>query len=297
MASTFDQVVHFGTDISTFAICMIRSVSQLTCPPVGVERFLRLIQSVAHILGASPALLAFLVPFVVSPASPLVQTGESEKSSSPPSDTLTTTIAQQALSLRTKINLVRRTLRLFRFLDSFRLAGLRLAEAPSFVATADAAAYSLLGVYGLLETVTLPDAYGVGLLGVESADALNREAARCWFAALAFSVVSGLLRLWTVIPAKKEGKLAVGQDKVGNVEKSSAAAQVKVKTASGHDMTGIIRKLLADGMDMLLPASGLGWLPGVEQWIVGAVMLVTTLITGWDVWHRCGRDVEARAFK
>ncbi|KAI1079876.1 peroxisomal biogenesis factor 11 [Whalleya microplaca] len=51
------------------------------------------------------------------------------------------------------------------------------------------------------------------------------------------------------------------------------------------------RGVVANALDITLPGSAIGWVP-VDAGTVGLATLVTTVLTGMDVWERCGREVE-----
>ena len=52
------------------------------------------------------------------------------------------------------------------------------------------------------------------------------------------------------------------------------------------------RRVVADAVDVLLPGTIVGWTP-LAPATVGWAMGFTTLLTGYDVWLRCGRDAIA----
>jgi hypothetical protein len=54
----------------------------------------------------------------------------------------------------------------------------------------------------------------------------------------------------------------------------------------------IMRRLVADVMDLGLPASIVGWVP-LSPETVGWLMLGSTVLTGMEVWERCGGELAA----
>jgi hypothetical protein len=62
----------------------------------------------------------------------------------------------------------------------------------------------------------------------------------------------------------------------------------EVKTRS----QGIVRRLLADTLDLALPGAVVGWIPA-SPGTVGVMMLGSTYLTGKGVWERCGRELAA----
>lgn len=216
-------------------------------------------------------------------------------------------------TLRPRLNLTRRYFRLFRFLDSFATAqALYLAPAPTTTGDPgrwpDVTRCTLIGFYGLLESAAILDLSGVPVLGGEATARLNLEAQRFWFAALACGVLANLLRvassLWrSRVPASSADGLATAStgDGAANAGKSKGEAGLE-KTKKGEvpgdgprqrakgDLTSVVRKLVADVLDLTIPGSVLGWV-GLDSGTVGWAMFVSTLLTGYDVWVRCGKQV------
>lgn len=172
---------------------------------MGLERTLRLFQAIIQILFAYPLLQDLvLLPLLnynhASNAKGLV--------------TLATT--QPVLfALRQRLGLVRRTFRLFRFLDSFRAAQQLYSSAllapssslqePSWVRIEvwlDVLSRTFNGMYLLLETSTMAEALQIEGLAVwtpEWAHTLTIEAQRFWLLALVCAVFSGLLKMLKVM--------------------------------------------------------------------------------------------------
>lgn len=214
--------------------------------------------------------------------------------------------------LSSRIGLVRRFIRFFRFLDAFSAsyntftsltepAGRNGVNGASttiyFEKTLDGLASTFNGMYLLLEAATIVDALGVqGLtvLGKEVAFATKIEAQRCWFLALVFGAVSCVLKL------SKERKVAVSKqvsektidakDDAGSDEKRRAVeakSQISKTTAQQHQLS---RKLMTCMLDLPLPGNVVGWIP-TSPGTLGLLMLTTSVLSGVDVWKRCGREV------
>ncbi len=54
--------------------------------------------------------------------------------------------------------------------------------------------------------------------------------------------------------------------------------------------TVILRRIVADSLDLLVPASVLGWI-SAEPGTVSLAMFVSTALTAAEVWERCGAEV------
>ncbi|KAI1777505.1 peroxisomal biogenesis factor 11 [Hypoxylon cercidicola] len=189
----------------------------------------------------------------------------------------------------------------------------------------DMSARTFNGLYLLLETTTTVDALAVPGLRVWTPQQERRvavEAQRFWLFALACGVLYNLLEIlnvlaYTPVPAAGSG-FGVDQPQGGEKEQDE---QLSEKEKSADDLKkeqqrlraivnarkeqrrlwrrqvrGKISKLgrgaLANALDTVLPGSAIGWLK-VEPGTVSIAMFVTTILTGMDVWERCGREVLA----
>lgn len=180
---------------------------------------------------------------------------------------------------------------------------------------------SLLGLFGLLETITIPDLAGMEVFGAEMSGWLNDEAQRLWFFGLVCGVLGGLLRIVALgaeraVPETGAGYSAVGDEdtkgekvvKEGEKEelraesgkdsadtkKGGKEAVEKERRARAGEKRALARKVAADAVDMVLPVSILGWVE-IEPVTVGAAMFVSTVVSGYDVWKGVG--VQMRASK
>ncbi|PNY28799.1 Uncharacterized protein TCAP_01279 [Tolypocladium capitatum] len=281
MAAMFEQFVAFGTDI------------------VGLERFLRFFQSIFLILTSYPSLMATIL-----------------LSSYPPSVHVSMKTSLQ--QLQSHLNLTRRTIRLFWFLSSFQSSWtLYTAFSPDgkFIETwLDVLAKSAFGMFGLMESATLLDLArvdGVALFGADEAVRLDTEAQVLWLVALyASALASGvrLLRLFAYRPVPQAGEgfgtvleKEPGVAAVGEVEEERATIKElsqrrkeerKAWLKEVNDEAGALgMKLLAEMLDMVIPAARIGWIK-VDVGFVGVAMFCSTVLTGKAVWERCGKQLQ-----
>ncbi|KAK7992764.1 hypothetical protein PG996_012207 [Apiospora saccharicola] len=326
--STLDHFVKFTTD------------------SVGLERTLRLFQSIIQILAAYPLLqdLALL---------PLLNYNHAPDAKG----IITLATTQPILSaLRQRIGLIRRASRLFRFLESFRAAQrLYTSDAllgsssgkkhPSWVRTEvwlDVLSRTFNGMYLLLEASTMIEALQIEGLAVWSpgwASTLAIEAQRFWLFSLICAVLSGLLKMlkvmaYTPVPevgdvfseekekktdtapaattttattasadsgvTEKESEKETGeeeafdmvkeQERLRRIVQKRKAGRVLWRRAVRAQIHGLGRSVTASALDIVLPGTAVGWV-NADPGTVGVAQFVTTILTGMDVWERCGREL------
>ncbi|CAK7211976.1 hypothetical protein SBRCBS47491_001306 [Sporothrix bragantina] len=313
---SIEQLVLFTTDAS------------------GLERTLRLVQSLLQVVVSVPVLLAAVAAW-------LLPMSEKENTAA------VYEVATMLMGARDRVNLVRRVFRMFRFIESFHSAHrlyTSLFSAPKedekkkakktrrrYDPWLDAFAATFAGLYLILETATLLDAMdvpGLAVWGPERAEMLNVEGQRYWFLSLSCSVLAGVLRMMNVtrdlpLPppteAEKEGNMgsrlgdgeAVNGEGEENDEKKLEAlneerqrlrrivqgrmTQRRIWQRALKDRLVVLgRRVIADAVDVLLPGTIVGWTP-LAPATVGYVMGFTTLLTGYEVWLRCGREAAARS--
>ncbi|KAK1978210.1 AoPex11B [Colletotrichum cereale] len=263
----YDQFVAFGSDSA------------------GLERILRGLQALTAIFSAYPSLVSLVL---LAPDPPLLE----------------------ALGpLKGHLNLTRRFIRFFWFLNSFgtsyNLFTSAAAGAVGLETWLDIARFTLLGLYGGLESLTLPDLLGVpGLevLGAERTRALNLEAQRFWLLALASGVLANLARMLKAFAYAPAGGDGDGEEKLDWEAERARLRAIVVKRREerkrwrrnvAFQVRSLGRRVVTDSLDCLIPGAVLGWV-GVQPGTVGVAMLITTYLTGRDIWDRCGAAVEAR---
>lgn len=184
------------------------------------------------------------------------------------------------------------------------------------------------GLYLLLEATTTVDALAVPGLRVwtpERERVVLVEAQRFWLFALACGLLYNLLEIlnvlaYTPVPAAGSG-FGVGTDEPEDEKREEKSELIGEKKKSvdelkreqqrlraivrgrkeqrrlwRREVQGKISKLgrgaIANALDTVIPGSVVGWL-NVEPGTVSLAMFVTTILTGMDVWERCGREVLA----
>ncbi|KAF6811029.1 hypothetical protein CSOJ01_05953 [Colletotrichum sojae] len=272
----------------------------------GLERILRAFQSLVVILLTNPSLFSFLS----IPQAPGIAA---------------------LLPLKSNLNLSRRAIRLFWFLNSFGTSYnlYSSSSSPKPLETwLDIVRLTLLGLYAGIESATLLDLLGlpnVSVFGEEQTRRLNLEAQRFWILGLWIGIAGNVLRMvraFAYAPVPQDGE-GYG---TGEGEKTAAAAAGDEKTENGEEekldweaerkrlraivlrrrqerkrwrahVAGTVRSLgrrvVSDALDSLIPAAALGWFD-IGAGAVAVAMLGSTWITSRDVWERCGALVAAR---
>ena len=162
-----------------------------------------------------------------------------------------------------------------------------------------------------LESATLPDVMGIDnvfIFGPEVTKNLNIQAQMFWFVALYASVVSCGIKLfralaYRAVPSaeidfddeedeKKDGSKDKGEKKDGHVTKEALMKRSKklqereAATKEARDkVSALTMKMMADALDMVLPAVICGWVdfhPGHD----GIAMVISTYISTRLAWKR-----------
>ncbi|KAL6791192.1 peroxisomal biogenesis factor 11 [Trichoderma sp. SZMC 28013] len=266
----------------------------------GIERSLRFAQALVSLIATYPALQLAAQLHLTSINVP------------PPAS---------FLLLRSKINLTRRLLRFFRFLDQFKLGwDVYASGILDFDALLDVICKTSLGVFGMLETVTLLDLLEIDQLqifGPEQTASLNYQAQYFWLTALCISLFRSATRLLRILgnqvapgssstneKEKDAQKERDDQDRNSSSTKDDNDSaprkpnEIQVETSNrqtkpGEPVSPVILKLISDAMDLLLPASAVR-LVQVDSEVIAVAMIISTAITANDVWVRCGRDMRRR---
>ncbi|RYP86143.1 hypothetical protein DL769_000821 [Monosporascus sp. CRB-8-3] len=186
------------------------------------------------------------------------------------------------------------------------------------------------GMYLLLEASTIVDALEIDGLAVwapETGRRVSVEAQRFWLFALVCGVLAGLAGIvkalaYAPVPSTGEdcsrgivggdgeivGAVPEDEDQEGraetekdlkNQEQASqwdvAKEKQKTREVSRRETQAKVRGLtcsvVANALDIVLPGTAVGWLD-LETGTVGVAMFITSILTGWDVWERCGREVS-----
>lgn len=102
------------------------------------------------------------------------------------------------------------------------------------------------------------------------------ECHKWWFFGLALSVMGSTVNIF--FPASEQ----VPPSGAKQSEKKPAEKQTK------PDLTPLVKSLIVDACDIVIPGSVLGWIPASSTQ-VGIAMIVSTLVASGDIWAQVNR--------
>jgi len=152
-------------------------------------------------------------------------------------------------------------------------------------------------MYLLLETLHFPEALaveGLSLWGTQKAEVLHVEGQRFWFLALTCAVAAGWLKLRRLggegdgVVVKEKNEATEEEEKEREREREKEAQNRRGQSQR------VLRRMIADVLDLAVPGAVVGWVPA-SPGMVGILMLLSTWITGLEVWERCGKEIDAAA--
>lgn len=220
--------------------------------------------------------------------------------------------------------MTRRLLRFFRFLEQFKLGwDFYCSNILDFETWLDVVGKTCLGIFGMLESVTLLDLLKIDQLeifGSEQTVILNYQAQLFWFIALCLSLTRSSLKLLRILghqdapkpssnhdagekisQKEREDKKSEGMSSTGNDTKPSPSKSAESSgdqaealhsaAQSKAAISALILKLVSDIMDLLLPATAIGLIQ-VDSAVIAVAMIISTAITARDIWARCGKQMR-----
>ena len=299
---------------------------------VGLERILRLVQAIIQILLAYPVLVAYAVllhPFqqTTPPNTSAANVTPPPAAAALPVLSILTALRPR-IALARRVFRLFRFLENFHAAHQLALTLSSSSSPPSAAARAAdpprpraetwlaLLARSCNGAYLLLESATLADALavpGLRVFGPGRAGALALEAQRFWFLSLAFAVAAGAAALVRAaaasappVPDSGDGdglgaegaageKAALeGDERAPRLRAGGLARKDRRLAGRGRAKArsrAVLRRLVADAMDLAVPGSAIGWVR-LEPGVVSVLMLGSTVLTGLEVWERCGEEVR-----
>lgn len=110
----------------------------------------------------------------------------------------------------------------------------------------------------------------MGVYVVPWEERVMREANQFWFYALSFSLLGAVNALLSPSDTSLQDEKKKGR-------KTEKAAPTKVNTSA------LVQQIVVDSCDLLIPAELLGWYRTGDL-VLGVTMVLSTLLTGHDIW-------------
>ncbi|KAK6579889.1 hypothetical protein PZA11_007597 [Diplocarpon coronariae] len=227
----------------------VTQVSRFVGDAAGLEKTLRLLQSLAQVVAAC---------------------------------SLTATAAAPWLQARKQFALGRRYLRVLKFIDAFTFAFDIFSRRSGLLAVLEFGRWSCLGIYLLLESFTILDEMGV--VSTTWAAGLFLEAMKFWFCSLVLGIFSGILELLGLL-GQNAGLGKRVEEKHQKSRKNKAEMTQGRPTERDATRKKIAKRLFIDGCDLFIPGSATGWIP-TSSANVGMMSVGSTVLSGLDVWNR-----------
>jgi hypothetical protein len=187
----------------------------------------------------------------------------------------------------------RRYLRFFKFIDVFAMAFRWFNSSNGITAVLDVGKWSCLGMYFFFESCTIvymafrnPISFTLQALIKAQMDAMEiwspawaptllLEANKFWFYSLLFSLASCLLQVYRLRSLP-----------------TPAGATARSKARSNILPWPLVRQVLTDACDLLIPGSITGW-ARTSPAIVGLATVVSTLLASEEIWYRVQKAAAA----
>lgn len=103
------------------------------------------------------------------------------------------------------------------------------------------------------------------------------EANRFWFYALSLSLIGSIWTLCFSATSKPPVSVSTSKD-------SPSEKQEKQEKKQPHpDVTPLVKRIIVDGCDLVIPGSLVGWI-GASPAQVGVAMAISTVVAVEDIW-------------
>ncbi|KAH6673301.1 peroxin 11B [Halenospora varia] len=232
----------------------IKQLTNFTNDAAGLEKTLRLFQSLAQIAAAS----------------------------NQPQ-------AQAFNQFRGQLAIGRRYFRFLKFYDAFSISWSVFTsldgsknEVSRAARVIDSMRWACLGMYLLLEATTILDAMGV--YNVTWAKNIFLEANKFWFYSLSLGILLSLGQLWILYTQPQMPQRVSQEEKRKGEKKTREVEQDKWEL----NRNKAVRKLALDGFDLFIPGYTTGWLV-VSSANVGCCSVMSTILGSVDIWERVQR--------
>ncbi|KAE8409917.1 peroxisomal biogenesis factor 11 [Aspergillus pseudonomiae] len=231
---------------------LLRQFSNFISTVTGLEKTCRLIQSFAQIV----------IQLNIPPGS--------------------TTTAQWETAI-SQIALTRRFFRFFAFINCFSQVYELLGGAQSlglFMTLVEIGRWSCLGLYLVLEDLTILHALGVHPVAWNTPVLV--EAFKFWFYSLALSVFGAVCGLLFTSSSPASNKTSNNEKTKENKNAEKTAPNTDDSQAKAQ-RTALMKRIVADGCDLLIPGVFVGWMQ-ISDLMISVTMVISTVVSGGDAW-------------
>lgn len=112
------------------------------------------------------------------------------------------------------------------------------------------------------------------------------EANKFWFYAISLSIFGAVVEI--VVSLFPGSKAQEGEGKATQQNGSAKENMDEISARQSQKQRSIeplVKSVVVDGCDLLLPGTFLGWMEASEA-MIGVTMVLSTLVSGGDVWDR-----------
>jgi hypothetical protein len=115
------------------------------------------------------------------------------------------------------------------------------------------------------------------------------ESNRFWFYALSLSLLGSIWAVFFSAGSQSPASPSSSNKETLSEKEKQQQQQPQQQQRSGKNLTPIVKRIVVDGCDLLLPGSFLGWI-GASPMQVGVAMVVSTLVASQDIWIKAQRS-------
>ncbi|RJE24116.1 PEX11 domain protein [Aspergillus sclerotialis] len=201
--------------------------------------------------------------------------------------TLDNALAKRCLIVKSQLALSRRYFRFLGFIPCiegvFNILGGNISLG-SILTIIELAKFSALGIYFVLEDLTILHAMNVYL--VPWNEPVLIESNKFWFYGICLSILSAVVELLFLFsrPATTvTKKRANGAKENGSTKENESSETIQAQKQSQKIMP-LLKGIVVDGCDLLLPGTFLGWIQA-DELSVSAAMVVSTIVASGAIWE------------
>ncbi|KAK2765099.1 hypothetical protein FQN54_008798 [Arachnomyces sp. PD_36] len=191
-------------------------------------------------------------------------------------------IVEKCIIATAQLGLARRYLRFFSFIECFEnvyeLLGGRSATSGTIAMTMQLVESSCLGMYFLLEDLTMLHDMNIWLVPWYTTVLL--EANKFWFYAICVSIIGNIGQLLYGSPTENKA-----QESKSDTKEETTDVGHPLRPEPSSSTASLLNQVVASSLDLSLPTTFLGW-SGLGNREVGAAMTVSTILAWRGAWAK-----------